>query len=172
MGVQSRHMIYNILTLKRNTWVNDVIIDYIGKDLMAECTEVWVGETLLVECLRNDQYSSCLPEDFNPHHYKKFAFPVHDEVSRNHWWCILVDLSTKQYIEYDPMFTDRKDELLFVRFQIWFLKNVQLDISGYSRLTLKDHANLPTQRGNSSECGIFMLSFIAQSCCGGILVSP
>lgn len=65
------------------------------------------------------------------------------------------------------MFTDRKDELLFVRFQIWFLKNVQLDISGYSRLTLKDRANLPTQRGNSSECGIFMLSFIAQSCCGG-----
>ena len=158
---------HDLLLLKPNTWVNDVIIDYIGKDLMAECKEVFVGETLLVECLRNDQYSSCLPEDFNPHHYKKFAFPVHDEVSRNHWWCILVDLSTKQYIEYDPMFTDRKDELLFVRFQIWFLKNVQLDISGYSRLTLKDRANLPTQRGNSSECGIFMLSFIAQSCCGG-----
>lgn len=26
---------------------------------------------------------------------------------------------------------------------------------------------LPTQKGNSTECGIFMLSFIAQSCCGG-----
>ena len=72
---------HDLLTLKPNTWVNDVIIDYIGKDLMAECKEVFVGETLLVECLRNDQYSSCLPEDFNPHHYKKFAFPVHDEVS-------------------------------------------------------------------------------------------
>ena len=50
----------------------------------------------------------------------------HDEVSQNHWWCILVDLCTKQYIEYDPMFTDRKDELLFTRFQMSNLTSVDI----------------------------------------------
>lgn len=160
---------HDLNTLKPDTWVNDQIIDFIGKDLMAECNSVFVAETLLVECMRNDHYDYCLPVSFNGKSYHKFFFPVHDEVRRNHWWCIFVDLTSGKYIEYDPMYTDRKDELLFLRFRIWFLQNVQLDISRFSRLAVKDRLNLPTQWGNSTECGVFVLSFIVQSCLGGNL---
>lgn len=52
-------MTHDLLTLKPNTWVNDVIIDYIGKDLMAECKEVFVGETLLVVVTPLSVGSSC-----------------------------------------------------------------------------------------------------------------
>ncbi|KAJ7386042.1 hypothetical protein OS493_012376 [Desmophyllum pertusum] len=92
----------DLYTLKPNEWVNNVIIDYIGKDLMAECGDVFIAETLLVECLREEKYNQCLPVDFNvkKDNYKKFIFPV-DTLSSDHWWCVIVDISKKQYMELD-----------------------------------------------------------------------
>ena len=79
-------------TLKPRKWVNHNIIDYIGKDLMSECSNVFIAEALLVECLREDKYNHCLPVDFhlNKGNYEKYVFPVHT-LSRDHWWCVVVD---------------------------------------------------------------------------------
>lgn len=150
----------DLYTLKPKEWVNNVIIDYIGKDLMAECGDVFIAETLFMECIREEKYNQYLPVDFNvkKDNYNKFIFPVHT-LSRDHWWCVIVDISKKQYMELDSLNVMRRDDLLHRKLCNWFLRIVGLDISNFKLLTVEDRKKLPTQEYNRTECGVFLLSF-------------
>lgn len=148
-------------TLKPRKWVNHNIIDYIGKDLMSECSNVFIAEALLVECLREDKYNHCLPVDFhlNKGNYEKYVFPVHT-LSRDHWWRVLVDVLDKQYLELDSLNVMRRDSLLQKKICQWFEKNVGIDIGKLKLLSDEDRRKLPSQGSNGTECGLFLLSFM------------